>query len=78
MTKLTVLTQEGINSYGIKVETAKDEFVIPVLDVRDGQNTRDRIMVQQKNVNYSKGSKYMRQTYSMGGNCYQNSHKKSI
>jgi len=34
-TKVSTLKQDGKLSYGIKVETAEDVFVIPVIDVRD-------------------------------------------
>lgn len=73
-TKVTMLTQDDKKSYGIKVETSKDVFVIPVLDVRDG--IRGQIQEMSKNVNRQKGSRFMPHTFAMGGGCYQNSHKK--
>lgn len=75
-TKVTTLKQEGRLSYGIKVETSKETFVIPVLDVRDGDAAREQITHTQTTSNYHKGSRFMRPSYAGWGGCYQNSYKK--
>lgn len=74
-TTVEFLKNEDKASYGIKVTTKEDVFVIPVLSVRDGQPTRDRINYMAKNNNIRKGSKFMQPSYSVGGNSYQVSQK---
>jgi hypothetical protein len=75
-TKVEILQNDNQASYGIKVTTEKDVFVVPVLNVKDGQPTRDRINYMTKNNNIRKGSKFMQPSYSVGGNSYQASQKK--
>ena len=76
-TKVEFLRNEDKASYGIKVTTEDDVFVIPVLNVIDGQPIRDRINHMAKNNNIRKGSKFMQPSYSVGGNSYQVSKKSS-
>lgn len=78
MTKVSKLTQENKYSYGIKVENDGNrriwaDFVIPVVDVRDGENARQRIGQMVKSASRSK---FLAPTYSAGGNSYQVSQKK--
>lgn len=76
MTKVTTLKKENQLSHIIRVETAKDTFDIPVLDVRDGLPARSRANGILKARNYRTGSRFMKPSYSVGGNSYQNSFKK--
>ena len=78
MTKVSTLKQDGKLSYGIKVENKGNrrqwkDFVIPVIDVRDGSVSRTHAKQMVKAVNRSK---FMRPTFSAGGNSYQVSQKK--
>ena len=75
-TKVEILQNDNQASYGIKVTTEKDVFVVPILNVKDGQPTRDRINYMTKNNNIRKGSKFMHPTFAVNGNSYQVSHKK--
>lgn len=75
-TEVKRITKEGKYSYGIQVKTSKEEFVIPVIDVRDGQHERNKVNTIIKNLNFHSGSKYMRPSYSVRGLSYQISHKK--
>ncbi len=77
MTKVSTLKQDNRLSYGIKVETKGNrreqrDFVIPVMDVRDGSAERGAANTILK---AAKQSKFMRPTYSQGGNSYQVSQK---
>lgn len=74
MTKVSTLKQDGKLSYDIKVQTAKDKFVIPVIDVRDGEVARDRV---NQIIKSQHRSKFTNPSYSAGGNSYQVSQKKS-
>lgn len=79
MTTVSTLRQDGKHSYGIKVETTgnrreQPDFVIPVMDVRDGEPARQRII---QTIKSASRSKYMPATYSAGGNSYQVSQKKN-
>jgi hypothetical protein len=68
-------TIKYLQSYGIQVNTKDDLFVIPVVDVRDGEERRgqaDNILYAS---NATKGSKYLRPSFAGWGGCYQNSHK---
>ena len=78
MTKVSTLKQDGKFSYGIKVETTNNrheqaDFVIPVVDVRDGEAARGRI---NQMVKSQQRSKFTNPSYSEGGNSYQVSQKK--
>lgn len=77
MTTVTTLKQDNRCSYGIKVETDKQDFVIPVIDCRDGEEARKRTARTEKQVRNNRGSKFMKPSYSVMGNCYQVSHKKT-
>jgi hypothetical protein len=81
MTKKTTVTRvnvrEGKRSHGIKVETHDDAFVIPVIDVRDGENERATVNNISKNQRRYTGSKFMSRSYAVGGNSYQVSHKRN-
>lgn len=76
MTKVSTLKKEGQLSHVIKVETSKETFNIPVIDVRDGLASRIRANGIIKAANYRRGSQYMTSSFSVNGNCYQNSFKK--
>lgn len=76
MTKTTTVKREGQLSHLIKVETSKETFTIPVFDVRDGLPARSRANQILKGANYKSGSRFMRPSFSVNGNCYQNSFKK--
>lgn len=65
---------------GIKVSkfndnVKDDEFVIPVVNVKNGEASREKANNIIKQVNRQMGSKFMRPSYSVIGGCYQNSHK---
>lgn len=74
-TKVTVLPVENKRSYGIKVETDKQDFIIPVIDVRDGEEERKKV---NQMIKASNRSKYTQPSFSVCGNSYQVSHKKEI
>lgn len=74
-TKISVLKREGKLSYGIKVETDKGSFVIPVIDVRDGESERGFVANTIKQSNVQNGSRFLRPSYSVRGLSYQNSYK---
>lgn len=76
MTKVTTLKKENQLSHIIRVETEKSTFDIPVLDVRDGLPARSRANAILKARNYRTGSRFMASSFSVNGNCYQNSFKK--
>lgn len=80
MIKKTTVTKVNVRedkrSHGIKVQTHDDAFVIPVIDVRDGENERAAVNNIQKNQRRYTGSKFMSRSYAVGGNSYQVSHKK--
>ena len=79
-TKVTHLTkeyQEGVKTLvGIKVETEDDKFVIPVVDVRVNEDHRRMAEQITKSSNGHKGSKFMKQSYSLLGRSYNVSQKK--
>lgn len=78
-TKVSRLTKENTYSYGIKVETEKrGTLVVPVIDVRDGQHARNDGNRLWKNSRVSKGSNFMRPSFSVNGNCYQSSQKSNF
>ena len=69
--------QEEKRSYLIKATNKKTgDFTIPVIYVRDGKDERELVNKIQYNSNRNRGSKYMRPSFSVGGNSYQNSHRK--
>lgn len=75
-TQVKELRKEGQASYGIQVTTHDDKFVIPVIDVRDGDDARryaKHILKQSNGI----GGKHMKQTFSLYGHSYQVSQKKS-
>jgi len=69
-TKVTRLTQDNRLSYGIKVETDKKDFVIPVIDVRDGEQARKQI---NQMIKSQSRSKFTNPTYSAGVSVYTKS-----
>ena len=72
------LVTENKLSYGIKVTPQdKDEFTIPVVDVRDGMAERGLVNYILKGSRSQKGSNFMRPSFGSGGNCYQVSQKKA-
>lgn len=69
MTKRTLLKDANDNLVGIRVETRKDTFTIPVADVRVNRERAEKILKAQNK------SKYMKPTYSLMGYSYQSSSK---
>lgn len=66
-----------VKSFFYSVKNGKGEdIVIPVIDVRDGPSEREISDKMTLSNNYRNGSRYMKPSYSQGGNCYQNSFKK--
>lgn len=83
-TKVEVLKAEDRYSYGIKVTTfhrfsgeQKDEFIIPVIDVRDGDEHRRAAEKLERAGNAVKGSKFIKPTFSWYGINYNTSTKKT-
>ena len=72
MAKVSTLKQEGKASYGIKVETEKETFVIPVVDVRDGDEARNQ---GERILKAANQSRFMRPSFSEMGRSYQVSRK---
>ena len=72
-TKVSPSGIEGKLSYNINVETEKEMFVIPVVDVRDGDTARK---VAEAAIKASNSSRFMKPTFSSVGGSYQTSHKK--
>lgn len=71
-TKVTILKKDNIKSYGIKVSTEKNgTFVVPVIDVRDGEGARKDADILQKNKRATQGSKYLQRTFGAAGGSYQ-------
>lgn len=76
-TNVVKLVTENKLSYGIKVTPQdKDEFTIPVVDVRDGKAERGLVNYILKGSRSQRGSNYMQPSYGAGGGCYQASQKK--
>lgn len=72
-TKITHLKKENKLSYGIKVETEKETFIVPVIDVRDGESERSAVKSMIKAQNKSK---FMNPSFSVLGHSYKVSRKK--
>lgn len=73
-----ILKQEDKRSYLIRVTkldngVPTDRFMIPVIDVRDGKLEREAALKQLKQT---RQSKFLKPSFSLGGNSYQTSHKK--
>lgn len=76
MTKIIKIPSEGLLSYSLEVLTDKDHFLIPIVDVRDGDAWRKRAEDIEKYYNQSKGSKYFKATETWSGFTYNQSRKK--
>lgn len=77
MTKVEKLTTEGKRSYVIKVTTVNSltgSFYIPVVDVRDGEDERERANEMLKSSNQSR---FLKPSFGSGGGSYQVSRKKT-
>lgn len=61
---------------GIKVESSKETFTIPIVDVRNGFSQRERADEMIKQENIQRGSKYFSPSTSLMGYSYNNSMKK--
>ena len=61
---------------GIKVETPKETFIIPVVDVRTSERHREAAEDIIKQSNIFKGSRFFKQSYSWYGFSYNTSMKK--
>ncbi len=79
-TKVTHLFQEYTEGnktlVGIKVEKEDETFVVPVIDVRTSDNYRKAVQQFVKEGNATRGSRFMRPSYSVLGYSYNGSHKK--
>lgn len=63
--------EPGVNTVvGIQVETNKETFTIPVVDVRTSENHRKKATKIIKNRNAHQGSKFMKTSYSLWGYKY--------
>lgn len=69
-TIVTHLKDKNDDLIGIRVQTKKDDFNIPVLDVRRSEDTRRKVNVFRKDANAHRGSKFMKTTYSLWGYRY--------
>ena len=74
MTKKTNLFNKDNQLIGIKVETDKEQFIIPVADVRRNRGLVESII---KASNISKGSKFFKPSFSILGYSYNHSMKDS-
>lgn len=75
MTTISKIQQEGKCSYELLVTTKDDKFKIPVVDVRDGDQAREKANAILKSSKVTSNSKHMRPTFAQGGGCYQVSRK---
>ena len=76
-TKVTKILSENKLSHLIEVETfgiIPKKFHIPVMDVRDGEEERE---IGVKILKTNNTSKFLKPSYGIGGNSYQQSYKKS-
>lgn len=71
-TKTTHLQNKDGEIVGIKVETLKETFTVPVLDVRRNREIAELVL---KGANIAKGSKYIKPSYSWYGYSYNHSMK---
>lgn len=76
-TKTELVRKEGKRSYlrrVIKYDNGQevDRFIVPVIDVRDGEKERDLIKAQ---VKANSQSKFLRPSFSESGRSYQTSYK---
>lgn len=72
--KVSKITHDDKLSHGLKIETPKGEIhMVPVIDVRDGQDERDRIKRVIKSTNRSS---FLHPSFGEGGGSYQASYKK--
>lgn len=69
-TIVTNLKDKSDNVIGIRVETLKETFTIPVLDVRRSDGTRRRANEFIKDANAHRGSKFLKPSYSLYGYRY--------
>lgn len=76
MTKKTYLLDSEKLLVGIGIETNKDKFIIPVVDVRRSEDKRRIANKINKASNAHRGSKYMKPSFAQHGLSYQTSHKK--
>jgi len=72
-TKISTLKKGNKFSYGIKVKTEKETFVIPVVDVRDGEKER---AISKSIIKAQNQSKFTKPSYSVMGHSYHVSRKK--
>lgn len=68
-TRKNLIDRNG-NIVGIKVETDKETFTVPVFDVRINRKAAEGFEKQQRTA---AGSKYFRPSYSLGGYSYNSS-----
>lgn len=72
--KISIIQKDkSLSSHVIKVEAEKGISIIPVVDVRDGKEARERAA---RMIKGSQQSKYLKPSYGAGGGCYQVSHKR--
>ena len=68
------ISKEGKLSYKIEVTTHDDKFIIPVVDVRDGDETRKEIQLGLK-LSRGNKSKFLTESFSGIGRSYSVSPK---
>jgi hypothetical protein len=61
------MPKEGLHSHAIRCESKRDgKFLVPVIDVRDGEKARQRAKEMQR----QNGSKFFGTSYSLVGRPY--------
>lgn len=75
MTKVYNLLNKKDEVIGINVETKKESFTIPVVDVRRSDDQRRKANQILKAANIHKGSKFFSPSYSWLGYSYNVSRK---
>lgn len=75
-TKVEILQPENKLSFSYRVTTDQEQFIIPVVDVRDGDAYVKRVAELEKGANRQKGSKFFLPTASWFGATYNQSMKK--
>lgn len=69
-TQISHLKDKDDNTIGVKVVTRKEEFVTPVIDVRISNDKRRRAAAFVKDANTTRGSKFLKPSYSLWGYKY--------
>lgn len=75
-TTRTFLLSKDKSLVGVEVKTEDDKFIIPVVNVTKSDSRRKFGEKIIKSSNATKGSKYLKPSFSEWGKSYQISHKK--